>query len=716
MNEQVYRKWLEIEKMPYGSARCAAAEELLRSVDATGPAELLPVCLLSLIEAYDFSGEGRKCFPLFARLLRLYDTKPEYFDDHIASSLFWQFKWIASSLYAYPEISKKQAYALLDDMENRFAIAGHGLKAPRVARFEYAYQTGAEDAETLRQLWLATPDDEFDDCPACVIGTQVDYLVQMERWEEAVAIGRTLTDECNAQPCATHHLLTLAELMLGNAHEAARHLRKANALLDRSYNANGFTAQRGALLAAVGIGGDAELLCKLLRTTDAQRLSDENKSLAMLRLLNGLHTGLCALFAGGVARDYETGLRQEEWRTLGMLHDWVIAAAQKLAALFDARNENTYFQDKLAAGNKAQPAPCPLPHATDSVSAAAVAAANTTTAATADANPVEAASEYPAGVVNAALQLLAELSAESDAAVSSQSPTAPTEPSAYTKQLLATESFARTAVRGEADAEKVAPLYVKLARLNPAHAPELLAEAGYWLSRTGDYDAAAAVYKQVAQLATRQQQLTATHPARIYLLCTLFTAWGSVAARSETLLELAAALDGYNTVLQNAAASLRDSLETKQDPDIEAQKERLQLITGTALRTRYLLLTTLAQASKSGIAAENAPQVPSLAQIFVALIEMCSTSDPEQIMLPADCPEVGHMALLLARLAQDPLVAENLPQELLAAYSYLQNLDDYAARMYQFASTTLTRSRQAKPAEIAKNEMQELLLRLGREF
>lgn len=135
MNRTVARELADIRRMPYGTARTAAAEAVARRIEAEGPREHLAEALLDQIEAYNFNGDGAKSFVVFARLLRLWDESPELFDEDDRRNLFWEFKWVAADLSDYPQISLEQARAFLADMLRRFELAGNGTAAVRMSEF-----------------------------------------------------------------------------------------------------------------------------------------------------------------------------------------------------------------------------------------------------------------------------------------------------------------------------------------------------------------------------------------------------------------------------------------------------------------------------------------------------------------------------------------------------------------------------------------------------
>lgn len=358
-------KFREIQDTPYGPARIALCEGLLQEVLTSGERQNLPLVYAELTEAYTFGGEAHKAFTVFARQLQLWEKSPELFDSNDEKTMFWQFKWIAGEISNYVNISMRQIEAFLNDMERRFRLAGYGLMAPRVARFECAFKTGQPNAEELRKQWLATPDDEFNECPACVIGTQLSFFLSQQRWEEAVTLGNTQTFSCNIEPSNTHFQLMLAELMLGHPEQAAQHMLLGEATANSAHGSNDRPQAHGCLIEALGRGGALPELLECLRLAGfnkTPRRQQELRTIDALRSRIHIIAAISALLAGGVDPATATSYREPELATLGAMRDGAATTARELASAFDARNGNTFFADQLALALNATPAPAPLPH------------------------------------------------------------------------------------------------------------------------------------------------------------------------------------------------------------------------------------------------------------------------------------------------------------------------------------------------------------------
>ncbi|GAA1318435.1 hypothetical protein ACFSWE_07370 [Leucobacter albus] len=336
-----------IRRMPYGTARTAAAEAAARKIEADGPRELLPEALLDLVEAYTFGGEGAKSFVVFARALRLWDASPELFDASDEHNLFWEFKWVASDLADYPQITAPQAEAFLDDMQRRFELQGSGTSAVLASRFAWAWQSGASDAEERRLQWITSPRDSFDDCHACVIGRQTDFFIEQGRFEEALALGATQDGKCNIEPAKTFHATALAALSLGKPEAALEYHHRAAA--SETVGNRDLASSRGQSFELLARGGQLERALRELRGDYRELITDPPSPLAHLRFLLGFLAGLSANLDSGEQSSGITlpgiggaGTSGND-ASVAELHAWAADQARAYAVAFDARSGSSYY-------------------------------------------------------------------------------------------------------------------------------------------------------------------------------------------------------------------------------------------------------------------------------------------------------------------------------------------------------------------------------------
>lgn len=333
-----------LRRLPYGVARTSATEALVRRLETEGPEQQLPQALLDLVEAYTFANLGKQGFVAFARTLRLWDSRPELFDEADERNLFWEFKWIAGDLPDYPEITAEQADAFLADMTHRFAVAGKGGSSVRMSRFRWAWHTGSADMEQARLDWITGDRDELEDCTTCTVGQQTDYFTELGRFDEAVAIGTTSTGSCNLEPTRTMHALALAALRAGDAELATRSYRRALATYSKAEGSD-FAPAHGQAFELLAVGGAIDRALQQLRSDTGRLLLDASTPLFRLRFLLGVLSGLSANLDRS---DLPTGLTAPAAPTLGELHAWVRAETEALAAQFDRRNGTDYYAGLVA--------------------------------------------------------------------------------------------------------------------------------------------------------------------------------------------------------------------------------------------------------------------------------------------------------------------------------------------------------------------------------
>lgn len=343
-------------QLPYGVARTAAAESIVRRVENHGPIELLPEALLDLLEAHTFGDTPSRSFVVFARILRLWDESPELFDDHETHRLFWGFKWVAGDAPDYPNISMSQGEALLADMERRFALAGRSQTAVLAARFRWLWHTGRPEAEAARMLWIKAENDELDDCAACVVGQQVDYLVEGQRYREAIEVAAGQRGECNLEPTRTLYALALAQLLSGDGAAAVHSHYAGRGHL--SLDSDDFAPARGQEVELLARGGHLERALRRLREEHASLLTSASTPLFRLRFLLSVLAGLSAHRTSGAE---PTGLTNIDAPTVADLLAWVEREARILAAGFDERSDTSYYGELIERNKQAGLAEVRLP-------------------------------------------------------------------------------------------------------------------------------------------------------------------------------------------------------------------------------------------------------------------------------------------------------------------------------------------------------------------
>ncbi|WP_433372612.1 tetratricopeptide repeat protein [Actinoplanes sp. CA-142083] len=217
--------------LPYGAAKIALIEEVLRHVEAVGDPDLAFTTRILATSAYIYGGEPVKAFPTFAWCVADFDKNPAPHHQRWARTLLWDFKAMVSGLTRFPEVPLDRTYTVLEDMERRYREGGHSLQAVHKRRHLVARHLGdAAQEDEWFERWQATPRDDLSDCAGCDPTTVLVYLNRRGRYEDAVALAEpVLAGElsCNEQPQSILSELMEPYVMTGRLEEAVDAHRRA---------------------------------------------------------------------------------------------------------------------------------------------------------------------------------------------------------------------------------------------------------------------------------------------------------------------------------------------------------------------------------------------------------------------------------------------------------------------------------------------------------
>ncbi|MET8974056.1 tetratricopeptide repeat protein [Streptomyces sp. NPDC004539] len=354
------RAMAENGEEPEGPARNARAEALL------GEAEKLNVPL-AVIEAlghqlkvYNYSSEKAKMFVPFARLLRMWDERPEDFDEYEAHSLHWVFKWMSAGMLDQPHIPLASVEKWLGEMEHRYRLAGHSERAVRSAEFSVAAHVGdLPRAERAFAAWLAADRDQMADCHACELHGQGWWHAECGRDDEALRLWEPVLEgeyTCAHEPHTVLASSLLPLLRLERLDEArANHLRGFR-LVRSMESMRGAYADHVEFCALTGNEARAlELLAERpAYFTDAGHPRSKLDFLSVVALLTDRLTAL------GLGGQRVPGPAGRSW-TAAELAAHAREEALGLAGAFDARNGTAHVTERALARMAQEPLAGRLP-------------------------------------------------------------------------------------------------------------------------------------------------------------------------------------------------------------------------------------------------------------------------------------------------------------------------------------------------------------------
>ncbi|MGW7406750.1 tetratricopeptide repeat protein [Streptomyces sp. NPDC054833] len=348
------RAMAENGEQPEGPARNARAEQLLAEAERLNIPLAVIEALGHQLKVYNYSSEKDKMFVPFARLLRLWDERPEDFDEYETHSLHWVFKWMSAGMLDQPHIPLASIEKWLGEMEHRYRLAGHSERAVRSAEFSVAAHIGdLERAGRAYDAWLAADRDRMADCHACELHGQGTWLVELGRDAEALELWRPVLEgeyTCAHEP---HTVLasSLAPLLrLDRVDEARAHHLRGFRLVRPMESMRGAYADHVEFCALTGNEARGlELLAERpAYFTDTGQPRSRLDFMAVVTLLMDRMTGL------GHGDQRVPGPAGRAW-TARELAAHARAEALELAARFDRRNGSPSVGERVRARMEQRP-------------------------------------------------------------------------------------------------------------------------------------------------------------------------------------------------------------------------------------------------------------------------------------------------------------------------------------------------------------------------
>ncbi|WP_107480722.1 tetratricopeptide repeat protein, partial [Streptomyces caniscabiei] len=339
--DELRRAMAENHEQPEGPARNARAERLLAEAEKLNVPLAVIEALGHQLKVYNYSSEKAKMFVPFARLLRMWDERPEDFDEYEIHSLHWVFKWMTAGMLNQPHIPLASIEKWLGEMEHRYRLAGHSERAVRSAEFSVAAHIGdLERAERAYGAWLAADRDTMADCHACELHGQGWWRARRREDAEALELWAPVLEGeyvCAHEPHTVLASSLLPLLRLGRPDEARAHHLRGFRLVRAMESMRGAYADHVEFCALTG--NEARGL-ELLAERPAY-FTDSGDPRSKLDFLSVVALLMDRLTARGVGEQAVPGPAGREW-TARELAAHAREEALSLAALFDERNGTAY--------------------------------------------------------------------------------------------------------------------------------------------------------------------------------------------------------------------------------------------------------------------------------------------------------------------------------------------------------------------------------------
>ncbi|MDX3241009.1 tetratricopeptide repeat protein [Streptomyces sp. ME18-1-4] len=372
--DSLRRAMAENGEQPEGPARNARAEQLLLEAQKLNIPLAVIEALGHQLKVYNYSSEKAKMFVPFARLLRLWDERPEDFDEYETHSLHWVFKWMSAGMLDQPHVPLASVEKWLGEMEHRYRLAGHSERAVRSAEFSVAAHVGdVPRAERAFAAWMAADRDTMADCHACELHGQGWWQAERGRDAEALQVWAPVLEgeyTCAHEPHTVLASSLVPLLRLGRVEEARAHHLRGFRLVRPMESMRGAYADHVEFCALTG--NEARGL-ELLAERPAY-FTDEGQPRSRLEFLSVVVLLMERLTELGLGGQRVPGTAGREW-TAVELAAHARAEALALAARFDERNGTGHVSERARARMTQRPLVERLPLGVRAARPAAVVAA-----------------------------------------------------------------------------------------------------------------------------------------------------------------------------------------------------------------------------------------------------------------------------------------------------------------------------------------------------
>lgn len=218
--------------LPRGDTRVAMFEEAVRLADTHLTSVESYRARMKLTDAATTAGRGEKAIMSFAWCLSEFDQNPYLYDEF---DILWHYKWIASRLNDFTEVSLEKIHDSFEDLRSRFLSAGYNERMYFKYKMNLADHLGdMEQFKTYYEKWRNEPDDYMSDCSACEKSRQAGVLLTLGRYAEADQVAAPLfsgEEGCRGVPHYTYGRFLLPLLKQNRWDEAAEYHRKGMELI-----------------------------------------------------------------------------------------------------------------------------------------------------------------------------------------------------------------------------------------------------------------------------------------------------------------------------------------------------------------------------------------------------------------------------------------------------------------------------------------------------
>ncbi len=341
--EQFYELMEEAYDLPYGKARIDLLEQAINRADTLQNVECGYEARQELVDSCYYCSYPKRQLNAFVWMVSMTDKHPELFDEE---DLLWVYKWIIIRLASFPEISRKQAEDLLLDFKARYERCGYSMRTYYDLQKSLALDFGdLKMAEEAYASFVKLRRDDMSDCEACEQDSAVRYLAYMGNYEEMMQKAKPILKgsmTCAEIPHFTYGRILTPLYKMRRLEEADKYFKKAWKLCSGK---SPFIDILAEILFYAVLRNMPNAISLIEKEYALVEQSEDTK--AKFRFYQSAALLYVQIERLGVKIKPVLPPDSEVMMSGMEAGEWFMEETKKLIKLFDERNGNSFYDDRL---------------------------------------------------------------------------------------------------------------------------------------------------------------------------------------------------------------------------------------------------------------------------------------------------------------------------------------------------------------------------------
>jgi tetratricopeptide (TPR) repeat protein len=304
-----------------------------------------------LIESAAFGGRSELIFPAFAWILGQLDKGN--IAQYSTWSILWKYKWAVNHLNGFPNISKQQIEAAIEDFAKRLENIGENPRVLHFLRWKYQVHRGDLTLATREmRLWQQQSRSYMSDCEACETNFHAQYLASLGQHQAALEMAEPIFDgrlRCGEIPQITYAYMLRSLLHEKKYTEAMQFHRKGYKSIKDNFE---FLNHIGLHLEFLVFTKNLPSAIKLFEKHLTWALDQKDLSLcfdfyvSLVPLWKALLENHQSVIKMQLPKNFAVKPQEKGYNTLELQAHFQ-RELEQIATLFDSRNGTTAFADRM---------------------------------------------------------------------------------------------------------------------------------------------------------------------------------------------------------------------------------------------------------------------------------------------------------------------------------------------------------------------------------